>query len=303
MKKKFTGILSILLAFSLIFSLAACGKDKKDEEETTTSVETTVSDENTMPDETTEMPSDETTTQLTDETGTAPSGETASNTDATTANPSSAPKTVAEIVAYYNAAANKAKKEKPAYTLVTTNIIGDITSSSSLLEGIAKRVVPMFSEDLIPTTVNVKKGDGSSLPVKDQNYGAKVEASSLTAKNGAICIDKGSYYEITLNFKPEKLNSLPVDVTKIRHGQAFNMLTQKLVDDETDRFKAIVKIVKFAPEYHDCYVKCKIEKATGNILSGTYECVNNSDVEAKIGFTTFDVNIFFGNREEFTFKY
>ncbi len=301
MKKNFTGILSIILAFSLIFSLAACGKDEK---ETTTSVETTVSDETTMPDETTTTPSDETTTALADETTTEnPSGETVSNTVATTAAPSTAPKTVAEIVAYYNAAANKAKKEKPAYTLVTTNIIGDITSSSGLLEGIAKRVVPMFSEDLVPTTVNAKKGDGSSLPVKDQNYGGKVEVSSLTAKNGAICVDKGSYYEITLNFRPEKLTSLPTDVTKIRHGQAFNMLTKKLVDDETDKFKAIVKIVKFAPEYHDCYVKCKIEKATGNILSGTYYCVNNSDVEAKIIAATFDVNIFFGNKEEFTFKY
>lgn len=298
MKKRLTGIFSFMLALTLIFSLAACGKDEK---ETTAVAETTVADETTVQDETTTL---EQTTTVGDET-TLPAGETttARTTDTTTANPSAVPKTPAEIVNYYNTAANKAKKDKPAYTLVTTNIIGDITSSSGLLEGIAKRVVPMFSEDLVPTTVTVKKGDGSTLPVRDQNYGGKVEVSSLLDKNGANCVDKGTYFEITLNFKPEKLDTLPTDVTKIRHGQAFNMLTKELVDNETDSFKAIVKIEKFAPEYHDCYVKCKIEKATGNILSGTYYCVNNSDVEAKVGFTTFDANIFFGNKEDFTFNY
>lgn len=296
MKKKLTGLLFILLAFSLFFSLAACGKDEK---ETTTTAETTVADETTTVEETT-LDSETTVAEET----TLPEETTQAGAEptATTGHTTSAPTTPAEIVAYYNAAANKAKKDKPAYTLVTTNIIGDITSSSGLIEGLAKRVVPMFPTDPLPM-VTVKKGDGSSLPVKDQNYGGKVEVSSLLDKNGAVCVDKGSHYEITLNFKPEKLNGLPTDVTKIRHGQAFNMLTQQLVDKETDKFKIIVKIETFAPNYHDSYVKCTIDKATGNMLSGIYYCVNNSDVVAKVGFSTIDANIFFGNKEEFTFKY
>ncbi|NLX93824.1 MAG: hypothetical protein GXZ02_08190 [Clostridiales bacterium] len=296
MKKNFTGILSILLAFSLFFSLAACGKDEK---ETTTAAATTVADETTTVEETT-LDSETTVaeeTTLPEET-TQPGVESTDTTGQTT----SAPITAAEIVAYYNTAANKAKKDKPAYTLTTTNIIGDITSSSGLIEGLAKKVVPMFPTDPLPT-VSVEKGNGSTLPVVGQNYGGKVEVSSLLDKNGATCVDKGSYYEITLKFKPEKLNGLPTDVTKIRHGQAFNMLTQQLVDNETDKFKIIVKIEKFAPNYHDSYVKCAIDKATGNMLSGTYYCVNNSDVVAKVGFSTIDANIFFGNKEEFTYKY
>ena len=300
MKKTITGILSIILVFALVFSLAACGK--KDNDTTTTNGETTtveditVQDDTTIFDETTII--DDETTQPIDET-TGPSGETA----APTASPSSVPTTPAEIVAYYNAAANKAKKNKPAYTLTTTNVIGDITSPNSLVEGLAKQIVPLFPTDPLPT-VSVKKGDGSTLPVKGQNYGGKVEVSSLKSSNGAILVDKGSYYEITLNFKDEKLNTLPTDVTKIRHGQAFNMLTQKLVDDELDKFKALVTLPKFAPTYHDCYVKCKIEKSTGNMLSATYYCVNNSDVEAKLKVgNPIKVNIHFGNKEEFIFSY
>lgn len=306
MRKKVAGILSIILAFSLIFSLAACGK--KDEKETTTTDNTTLVDEPTVFGETTADQSDETTdpfaesTDPSDET-TNTSDETPLTTGATTANPSSAPRTAAEIVAYYNTAANKAKKEKPAYTLTTTNVIGAITSPNSLIEGLAKQITPLFPTDPLPT-VSVKKGDGSTLPVVGQSYGGKVEVSSLKNKGGAVCIDKGSYYEITLNFKDEKLNSLPTDVTKVRHGQAFNLLTQKLVDDELVKFKALVTLPKFAPTYNGCYVKCKIEKSTGNILSATYYCVNNSDVEAKLKVgNPIKANIHFGNKEEFVFSY
>lgn len=294
MKKKMSGLFAIMLVLSFVFSFAACGK--KDETKTTAPGETTATQDTTAPELTTVEGE---TTALEETTAT---GETTAVGETTTAvNPAAVPTTPAEIVAYYNTAANKAKTDKPGYTLVTTNIIGEITSSYGLIQSLANRVVPMFSTD--PVTTTVPKGDSSSFPVKSQSYGGKVEVSSLKASGGAVIADKGTYYEITLNFKDEKLSDLPVDVTKVRHGQAFNLLTKQLVDDEIQKFSWIVKIEKFSPNYTGCYVNCKIDKATGNLLSGTYYCVNNSEVEAKVGFTTFDANVFFGNKEEYKLNY
>lgn len=293
MKKKISGLLAIMLVLSFVFSFAACGK--KDDVQTTAPGETTTIADTTAPEVTTAE--GETTTIE----ATTAEGDTTAVGETTTAGTLKAPSTAAEIVAYYNAAANKAKADKPGYTLTTTNVIGEITSSYGLIQSLAGRVVPMFSTD--PVTTTVAKGDSSSFPVKDQSYGGKVEVSSLKDSGGAVIADKGTYYEITLNFKDEKLNDLPTDVTKVRHGQAFNLLTKQLVDDEIQKFSWIVKIVKFSPNYTGCYVKCKIDKATGNLLSGTYYCVNKSDVEAKVGFTTFDANVFFGNKEEYKLNY
>ncbi len=297
MKKTVIGLMAIVLTASFLFTLSACGNKKND---TTTAAATTAENDSVSQNITTAA---EQTTAVQVATGetTTTAGTTSVAGETTTKAGTTAPVTAAEIVSYYNAAANKAKADKPGYTLVTTNVIGDITSSYGSIQWLAGKVVPMFSTDPITTTVS--KGDSSLFPVKGQSYGGKVEVSSLKDTNGAVIADKGTAYEITLNFKDEKLSDLPSDVTKVRHGQAFNLLTKDLVNVEIESFSWIVKIVKFAPTYTGCYVNCKIDKATGNLKNATYYCVNKSDVEAKVGFTTFDANVFFGNKEEYTLNY
>ncbi len=362
MKRVLTAILSVILVFALVFSLAACGKKA----DNTTSTSAARTDEQTTNEESNaphplnaemirialaaaglsdwdgdyksltedqkegiskyyaekgktvefkedgiyfaeELPSEDVSEGLseTDTTAADLSDTTADNgtTAATTAPADKKPETPAEIAAYYNAAANKVKKESPKYDLVITNIIGNITSSSKFINGLIKQIVPMFSTD--PANFNQDNAQSSAntgIPVYKQNYGGKVEASSLKS---ATCVDKGSYYEITMKFKDEKLSALPTQaqVPNTRHGQAFNMLTKEIVDNETVKFKAIAKLDTFAPTYHDSYVVARIEKATGRMLYTELECRNTSDVVAKIVGASLDVSVEFGNNQKFTYKY
>ncbi|MEI6578049.1 MAG: Ig-like domain-containing protein, partial [Eubacteriales bacterium] len=160
------------------------------------------------------------------------------------------PTTIADIVSYYNLASNKAKKDKPGFTLVTTNIIGKITSSSGFIQSVAGTVVGMFNTK--PTISTVAKGSNGDLPVQGQSYGSKLLPGSLKS---ATCVDKGSVYEITLNFKDEKLSALPTDPTKTNHGQALNVLSASDISVQTDKFKAIVKVQQFAPTYTGSYIR------------------------------------------------
>ncbi len=305
MKKKITSILAIISIFALIFSLAACGKKVDDPTSTSTSAAETNA-QTTNEDTTAELPSEDVSEDIsetageTDTTANDTDDTTASGDKTTSANANKAPETFDEIAAYYNAAANKVKKENPKYTMVLTNIIGDITSSNGLINSVIPKVVPMFSTEPETFTQDTVKDTG--IPVYGQNYGGKVQASSLSK---ATCSDKGSYYEIRMDFKEEKLSSLPTkaSVPNTRHGQAFNVLVKEIVDDQVSSFSWIVKLSTFAPTYKDSYVVAHIEKSTGRMLYTELKCTNNSSVEAKIGFTTIDAQVYFGNNQKFTYKY
>lgn len=300
MQKKIVKILAVILSLTFVLSLAACKKDPAEEtttqapDDTTVSIDdTSANDETTLPEETTD--GDETTTEEGKTDSTANEG-----TDPAPVN--KMPTTWEEIAAYYNAAANKVKKDKPAYSITTKNHIGEITSTNSLIEKLIGVVKPMFAKDEVPVTVEYGKGDPAGrIPVSGQSYGGKIQASSLS---DASCVDKGSYYELTMKFKPEKLSALPTnaEVSKVRHGQAFNLLTKEIVDNEVKRFSAVVKLGTFAPEYKGCHVIARVDKATERLTYAELKCVNTSQVVAKAGFTL-NVSVEFGNTETYNYKY
>lgn len=288
MKKKITVLIAILMALSFVFLLAACNKDGKE----TTAAATTAAGETTAQSDTTGT--DETTAA---EATTLP-GDTTAAGETTSAGTVKAPSTPAEIVTYYNAASNKAKADKPGFTLVTTNIIGKITSSSGLIQSVAGTVVGMF--DTKPTTSTTAKGSNGDLPVQNQSYGSKLVPSSLKS---AACVDKGSTYEITLKFNDEILSALPTDPTKTKHGQALNVLSASDISVQTDKFKAIVKVTEFAPTYTGSYIICTVDKATGNMKTATYFLNTQASVKAKLGFSVLDAAVPFGIKNEYTLNY
>ncbi|NLP47470.1 MAG: hypothetical protein GX345_00830 [Clostridiales bacterium] len=310
MKKRFSSLLAVIMVFALVFSLAACGKNKDDNTSTngdSTSSEV-VSDnistedasqgESESQDESESQNESEEDSQASDntedDTGSSENG--SEKTEPT----DKKPQTADEIAAYYNAAANKVKKENPKFTMVLTNIIGDISSSNSMINSLIPRVVPLFSTD--PETFNQDTVVDTSIPVYKQNYGGKVQGSSLSK---ATCDDKGTYYEIRMDFKDEALKSLPTNasVPNTRHGQAFNVLTQEIVDDQVKSFSWIVTLGTFAPTYNKSYIIARIDKATGRMLYTELKCTNTSEVVAKVGFSTLDAKVNFGNKQQFTYKY
>lgn len=303
--KKITRVLSVIVVLLLVISVTSVFKLFKNspaaETETTTqevSGETTVED-TTAPAETTAA------VETTAEGETTTEGQTTAQNETTTlgqttVKPDAKPTTMEEIVAYYNAAANKVRKDKPGFTKVNQAEIGEITSPSSTIQGIAKAVIPMFSGAQKPTTTTVNKGGSGDFPVKGQSYGSKLQASYLSS---ATCKDKGSYYEITMKFKDEKLADLPADPAKTRHGSAMNVLSAAEVYDQTDKFKSIVKVTKFAPTYSGSYIECTIDKATGNMKSVTFYFRTIANVVAKPLVGTIEASVPFAIRDTYTLKY
>jgi hypothetical protein len=157
----------------------------------------------------------------------------------------------------------------------------------------------MFSQS--PTTTTVAKGSNGDLPVQHQNYGSKLVPSSLKS---ASCIDNGSYYTITLNFKDEKLSALPTDPTKTNHGQALNVLSASDISVQTDKFKTFVTIQEFAPTYSGSYINCTIDKATGHLKTATYYLNTIATVKAKPPiFSAVTATVPFGIKNAYTLKY
>lgn len=299
MRKKPLRLLALLLALSFVFTLAACGDEKKEPAttqangETTTAAEvidadtSTTGESSTGADESTEPSETVTGGETTDGTNTVPS---------TSATKPGKPTTIAEIVAYYNKAANNVRDSKASYSLTTTNIIGKISSSSSGIEGLANRIVPMFDQK--PTPSDKPEGE---FPVKGQSYGSKLQPSAIQQAN---CVEKGSTYEITLKFKDEQLNDLPKDPSKTNHGKALNVLTAGQVYEQTDKFAFIIAIKSFVPKYSGSYIECTIDKSTGHMKEATFYHNTIATVTAKpvIG-SAITATVPFGIKQDFVIKH
>ncbi len=128
MKKQVFRLSALLLCLILVFTLGAC-KGKTEEESSNLDVANSADPENILPSDESTPPASEMGTQGEENTDANPSetagqnGTTAAQKDnGKTTEPTikaqqdSQPKTTAEIVAYYNKAANKLKTDKPGYT-------------------------------------------------------------------------------------------------------------------------------------------------------------------------------------------
>lgn len=315
MKKRLLSLAALVLVLSMVFALAACGdKDNKTTTTAPTDVEETTLDDvqadattaGTVEDDTTvdstvgttnAVTTDAATTAL-DETTAADATTVAGET--TTAAEKKAPATKEEIVAYFNTAANAVKTDKPGYSKTTDNVIGDITSSNSLIESLAGKVVPMFPTEGDPETV-AKGASHNNFPVKGKSWSSKLEASSVKS---ATCKESGKFYEIEIKLVDEKLNDLPSDPGATKHGKAMTVLAAPEVYEQTDKIPSfLVKIQSFKPSYTGSYIKCKINAETGKMVSATYYFATVASVDAKVVGGSLTATVPFAIKETFTIKY
>lgn len=302
MKKQLVKLLSMLLVFTFIFSFAACGDNTK---ETTTEAANTEAD-TPVNANTTEavtgsindpsqvssdaVSNDATVTDNNSETGTATATQPVNSTK---------PEGIDAIVAYFNASANKVKVDKPGYKLSVTNIIGKITVDK--LSWIITKAVDYFKDDIAaPKVSEVAKGAShSEFPVKGQTWSSKLEPSAVQS---AKCDDKGSYYEIEIKLKNEKLSAPPSNPPSTAHGKVMNVLDNDEIDEQIDKIK-IVSMEKFAPNFTGSYVKCTIDKVTGNIKSVTYYFAIEADIIAKVTGVRFTGFVPFAIQQKYDLKY
>jgi len=281
-------LLALGAAAALLFALAACNGNKPPEP---TDPETT--EESTAEPDTIDVivtgdgePTTETSTE-------EPSQSETTTAEATTG----APKTKAEIVAYYNGAVTKLKADKPGYTMHDRTIIDKdkISSSSGLLNGAVRLVFPIiqnlftkWSDD----SVKAKGSDHDGFPPKGEIKPEWIKSASCTESSGN--------YRIKLVVVDENLPVLPESTANTIHGKVINRGvydTHMVMDGVADI--GMIDVTKFACKYTGCYIDATVNKTTGAITKVSTYTLANTDVEVKVLGGTMDVFVPLGNETEY----
>lgn len=303
MKPKASRLTALLLCLILLFTLGAC-KGKADEESTSPSENTPAansedvlpSGDGNVPPETEDGTAGDSITEPTQPATDVAGQKDSTNaqkepgkptTPVTQAQQESQPKTVAEIVAYYNKAANKIKTDKPGYHKVHSQ--NKFPGSSASLGVIS--ITPFLNLILGEETIDVKKGQSSNdnFPAAGFNWASKLTAQYV--KN-ATCTKSGSSYKIKITLKDET----NPQVGKGGYGSCMSVIdkagAQKMMGTK-------LTIQSITMQYHDGYIAATVDIATGRITYAelyaaskmenvkTNIATANLDIESKETFTNF----------------
>ena len=285
--------LAMLAVLCMLVAMSAC--TPKAGQENTTAATTTTEEGGTTAastpsdDSTTAGPTGESSTvpqnpaQTTENTTAGGTGDTSGTTVATTApttTPTTAapkkPESTAEIVAYFNAAANCVKTEKPGYTWTETAVIGEITGTAQWL---VNQAVALFNQKPKEMPSAAKGANHMDFPAKGQNPASRLEASAVEK---ASCTEKNGVYEIAIYLKEEKCAALPSNPLDTNHGKVLNVLTYDQVFESIEPIKSFAQITSFAPTYKGSYVKCTVNIQSGQMKTAEYYFATVADIQAKV---------------------
>ena len=287
--KRWRWILAALaVAAMLAFMLSACGgsepADTPPEKSTQAPATEEVDAPTTAEDLTEEDPTEETSpeedateAEPADET-TAPADET---TTATTVATARTPATVAEIVAFYNDAANRVKTQRLGYTLVArTHIDRDaIVVHNWVLNAFAGPALSIAERwmDWSEPEVVAPGASHNGFFVAGQSWSSRLQPDWVQS---AAITPRGNEYHIRIVLRDERVPQLPVDQTATRHGQVMKVFTQAEIADEANNIPGI-EIRQWDALYSGSYVEAIVCTATGNMKRARFFI--NSQVEAEIG--------------------
>lgn len=302
MKPKASRLTALLLCLILLFTLGAC-KGKSDEESTDPSanvpaanVENTLpSNEESAPPETEDGTAGDSITEPTQPETDADGQKDPTNagkepdkptTPVTQAQQDSQPKTVAEIVAYYNKAANKIKTDKPGYS--KKYAMQQFPGSQATL---GKANVPSWLVKLISKseTTSVKKGSSSKdiFPAAGFDWASKLTAPYVQS---ATCQKSGSFYKIKIVLKDE---------TNPQIGKGGYGTCMSVIDKAGAQEMVPLTIKSITMKYHNGYITATVDIKTGRItaaeLSASCKMENmetslgtiNADIQSTETFTNF----------------
>lgn len=200
-------------------------------------------------------------------------------------------KTTEEIVELFNTSANKIKGEatKVVKNYEHRTVNEDKLVVPSSLQGLAEDMIKRFmTDDTEPIEYTTKEDIAENYMVPSQSYVSKLTVDDVQE---ASCKDNGSEYEITIKAKEQKNPTAGVGL-----AAAFDVVEANEVSEKTSL------IEKFDTIYHDCVVKCKIDKETGRMTWANYttplvlDCTVRvfTSVNASVGLTfEKDYNIYY----------
>lgn len=203
----------------------------------------------------------------------APAENNGGETATTAPQASSGEKTTAEIIQLYNDSANKVKTSA---TQVVKNyeyrrMNEETMVVPSALKGMASTIIPKFmSDDLEPQVYDTPDLIKEKFIVPKADYTSKLTEADVVE---ATCTDNGTEYEIMIKVKDE---TNPVQGAGV--GAAFDVL--EMGDMTSGEYGNMIK--KFDCQYFDCVLKCKIDKASGNMIWANYMTPLIMDMEVNM---------------------
>ncbi len=289
MKSKFGKMLAILLALTMVLSLAACGK-RGENETTTTLQETTLgSDETTSADGGTTNP-DETTSE--GETTTAAEPE--STTEAIVV-PAGLPEGNAEILAAYTAVMNKAKiEDKPGFKRAEFQELPngpeyrDISGGKAVINPLLNIAGRFMTTEEKARKEPHSQGKGENMwawPIRDAPKGCML--TDVNAIKSANCtqLPNGDYKIVIVqkneknpeHHRPHHGNSAPSKI-----GGMFMPLSKSDVDPELAKLDKIIKDAQYDMEYYNCKATLIYDPKTLHVKSVDHILYNKITMSGRV---------------------
>lgn len=228
-------------------------------------------------------------TEATQTTEAQPQGDVTETTQAPAENSGSL-STPAEIVAYFNKSANKVKTDAVKVTRNWEDLHADneYLEVPSALQAIGKTLMTTFlKKDETPLVWSTKDDIIANFPVKGQTFVSNTTEADIAE---ATCEDDGTYYNIKLKYKE------CTDPTGTGCDSAFNIMRAD------DVYEAASMVQKFSVKYYDAVIECKIDKATGNMVSATYTLPMIMQVTAKV-IVSIDAQVGMTFIDDYTIEY
>lgn len=170
-----------------------------------------------------------------------------------------APTSTADILKLFNESANKIKTNA---TKVVRNYEDlkhneEYLEMPSLLKSVGSGLISKFlKRDDTPVEYASNADIIANYPVKGQPYVSNATEADIA---NATCTDDGTNYNITLKFNE------CTDPQGTGCANAFNIITSQEIADGSGGI-----VSESSVRYYDATITCKIDKATGNMVSATY---------------------------------
>ena len=294
MKNKFTKLLALLTAAVIIFSLAACGKEKSNE--TTAPVTAAAGETTALAEESTNGQGDTTAvseTTTTEQVATTGNGETTAEGETTSATEvKNVPSTKAEILTAYTAAMNKAKTDKPAFTKYEYQALPqdkiNISKGGKLISFVlsfAGRFMTTEDKAKKNPGVNAKGNNMSDFPVKYAPKGCMITNTGAIKTAKCDVLSNGNY-QLTLVLKdemnPEHYQSGTTSPSNT--GGMFTPLSPSDFEKELNSgiVKATIGNLAYSMKYFDCTSVLTYNPATSQIVSLNQVTYTVMDISGRI---------------------
>lgn len=210
------------------------------------------------------------------------------------------PSTTAEIVAYFNAAANKVKTEKPGLT--KTEKISFQVQGDSAIAGIANQVQKALKNTLNPDPITVKKGASHNavFPVENQSWASRLSADAVSS---ASCVEKNGAYLITIRLKDEHISyEQAKKPLQTRHGQVVDILKTSEIEEQMKGLSWLITVHDLDQTYSGTTITCTVDKQSQKMRSAHYRIISHAVIRASaplVGDTTVNATLTFNQEYQF----